>query len=241
MTLTCAETTRQPSGRRTQVWLCRPTRPGVLSRFRLGWPELSAANPRLVMMSISGFGQEGPERDRASYDMGAYWSRAGIANALAPDGGDIPYQRGGFGDHLTGMALAGGVAAALYARRGGGGGQLVSTSLLRAGMYQIGADLNALGRNREAIPFLEKRLAEYGDNRAGDVQRELDTARGEKGKKPKGAKGAGSGAIGLSAQRTSGGTDSFDTIGQFTGVGSSDRAGTPAVLRAADYYESPAG
>ena len=54
-----------------------------------------------------------PERDRASYDMGAYWGRAGVAAALTPPGGDLPYQRGGFGDHLTGMSLAGGLAAAL--------------------------------------------------------------------------------------------------------------------------------
>ncbi|MDH3681644.1 MAG: CoA transferase [Acidimicrobiia bacterium] len=42
-------------------------RPGIMSSFGLGWEELSAVNPRLVMLSISGFGQDGPERDRASY------------------------------------------------------------------------------------------------------------------------------------------------------------------------------
>ncbi len=42
-------------------------RPGIMSGFGLGWDELSAVNPRLVMLSISGFGQTGPERDRASY------------------------------------------------------------------------------------------------------------------------------------------------------------------------------
>ena len=42
-------------------------RPGIMSSFGLGWEELSAVNPRLIMLSISGFGQDGPERDRASY------------------------------------------------------------------------------------------------------------------------------------------------------------------------------
>jgi crotonobetainyl-CoA:carnitine CoA-transferase CaiB-like acyl-CoA transferase len=117
-------------------------RPGGLDRLGLDWPSVHERNPNLVYGSITGYGLAGPERDRASYDMGAYWARAGIAAALAPGGQDLPYQRGGFGDHLTGMALAGGIAAGLFARQRDGEGQLVSTSLLRAGMYQIGADLN---------------------------------------------------------------------------------------------------
>jgi len=42
-------------------------RPGIMAGFGLGWEHLSAVNPQLVMLSISGFGQTGPERDRASY------------------------------------------------------------------------------------------------------------------------------------------------------------------------------
>ena len=117
-------------------------RPGGLERLGLDWPTLHERYPRLIYGSITGYGLEGPERDRASYDMGAYWGRAGVAAALTPPGQDLPYQRGGFGDHLTGMSLAGGLSAALFARQRTGVGQLVSTSLLRAGMYQMGADLN---------------------------------------------------------------------------------------------------
>jgi eukaryotic-like serine/threonine-protein kinase len=89
------------------------------------------------------------------------------------------------------------------ARRAGDyeAGLAASTAALRAcgnthaldpcgyALYEIGADLIALGRNREAIPFLEKRLSEYGDNSGGEVQQALDQARGEKTKKPKGPKG----------------------------------------------------
>lgn len=121
-------------------------RPGGLDRLGLGWDDVHAHNPRLVYGSITGYGLAGPERDRASYDMGAYWARAGVAAALTLPGGDLPYQRGGFGDHMTGMGLAGGIAAALFERERTGVGKLVSTSLLRIGMYQMGADLNTFLR-----------------------------------------------------------------------------------------------
>ncbi|SIO22665.1 Crotonobetainyl-CoA:carnitine CoA-transferase CaiB [Parasphingorhabdus marina DSM 22363] len=42
-------------------------RPGIMDRFGIGWKDLSAVNPRLVMLSISGYGQNGPERGRAAY------------------------------------------------------------------------------------------------------------------------------------------------------------------------------
>lgn len=126
-------------------------RPGGLDRLGLGWEQLHAHNPRLVYASITGYGLDGPERDRAAYDMGAYWARAGVAAALTLPGEDLPYQRGGMGDHLTGLAAAGGVAAALYQRQQRGEGQLVSTSLLRAGMYQMGTDLNTSARAGVAV------------------------------------------------------------------------------------------
>jgi crotonobetainyl-CoA:carnitine CoA-transferase CaiB-like acyl-CoA transferase len=117
-------------------------RPSALERARLDYPTLSARNPKLVYASVSGYGVEGDERNRAAYDVGAFWSRAGIAAALAPEGTDLPYQRGGMGDHMAGMAAAGAVAAALLARERTGEGQLVSTSLLRIGMYMLGWDIS---------------------------------------------------------------------------------------------------
>ncbi|MGD9755476.1 MAG: CaiB/BaiF CoA transferase family protein [Acidimicrobiia bacterium] len=135
-------------------------RPGGLERLGLDWERVHAHNPRLIYASITGYGLDGPERDRAAYDMGAYWARAGVAAALTLPGGDLPYQRGGMGDHLTGMALAGGVAAALYARDRTGEGQLVATSLLRAGMYQMGTDLNANVRaGTETVASSVRRVA----------------------------------------------------------------------------------
>ena len=43
-------------------------RPGVMASFNVGWEDLRAVNPKLVMLSISGFGQDGPYRNRPGYD-----------------------------------------------------------------------------------------------------------------------------------------------------------------------------
>ena len=75
---------------------------------------------------VTGYGERGPDADRPSYDIGAFWSRAGIAAALTPPGGDPPFQRGAMGDHTAGMTLAGGISAALLARERTGRGQLVT-------------------------------------------------------------------------------------------------------------------
>jgi crotonobetainyl-CoA:carnitine CoA-transferase CaiB-like acyl-CoA transferase len=112
----------------------------ALERAGLDHATLTARDPRLVYASVTGLGLEGDERHRPAYDVGSFWSRAGVAAALAPEGTDLPYQRGGMGDHMTGLAAAGGVAAALFVRERTGQGQLVSTSLLRIGAYMLGWD-----------------------------------------------------------------------------------------------------
>src|SRR5258706_1783494 len=118
-------------------------RPAALTRLALDWDTLQARNPRLVYARVTGYGETGPDADRPSYDIGAFWSRAGIAAALTPPGADPPFQRGAMGDHTAGMTLAGGVSAALLARERTGRGQLVTTSLLRVGLFVLGWDTNA--------------------------------------------------------------------------------------------------
>jgi crotonobetainyl-CoA:carnitine CoA-transferase CaiB-like acyl-CoA transferase len=121
-------------------------RPAALARAGLDHATVSQRNPRLVYAHVTGYGLTGPEVDRAAYDVGAFWSRAGVAAALAPDGAPLPYQRGGMGDHMAGLAAAGAVSAALFSRERTGQGQLVSVSLLRIGMYMLGWDVNMSSR-----------------------------------------------------------------------------------------------
>jgi crotonobetainyl-CoA:carnitine CoA-transferase CaiB-like acyl-CoA transferase len=117
-------------------------RPGALRRLGLDFEALSAAYPRLVYGLITGYGETGPDADRAAYDVAAFWSRAGVAHLLTRPGETPPFQRGGMGDHAAGMTLAGAICAALLARGRTGAGQLVSTSLYRQGAYTVGFDLN---------------------------------------------------------------------------------------------------
>jgi len=115
---------------------------GALERLGLDPATLTARFPRLIYGVITGFGLDGAERDRAAYDVGAFWARSGIAHSLTAPGADPPFQRGGMGDHPAGMSLTAGISAALFARERSGRGQLVATSLLRQGLFTLGFDLN---------------------------------------------------------------------------------------------------
>ena len=146
---------------------------GGLNRLGLDHASVTARHRRLVYAAVTGYGMEGAEADSGAFDVGAFWARSGIAHLLTPAGGDPPFQRGGMGDHGTGLAAAAGVCAALVARERTGEGQLVSTSLLRQGAYTISFDLSiTLGwgltleigrRNRMGNPAMNNYTA--GDGR----------------------------------------------------------------------------
>ena len=117
-------------------------RSAALTKNGLDYETLSARRPRLVYAYVSGYGLAGPDADRPAYDVGASWSRAGIARSLMHEGQPPPMQRTAMLDHMAGVAGAAGVSAALVARQRTGEGQLVSTSLLRTGSWMMSADLN---------------------------------------------------------------------------------------------------
>jgi crotonobetainyl-CoA:carnitine CoA-transferase CaiB-like acyl-CoA transferase len=117
-------------------------RPGALQRLGLDFVSVAADHPRLVYGLITGYGETGPDANRAAYDIAAFWARAGLAHLLTRPGDTPPFQRGGMGDHSAGMTLAAAICAALVARDRTGSGQLVSTSLYRQGAYTVSFDLN---------------------------------------------------------------------------------------------------
>lgn len=117
-------------------------RPSALARIGFDSDTLLALNERLVYALVTGYGTEGPDADRQAYDIAAYWARSGLSSLLTPPGANPPFQRGGMGDHPMGVTAAGMVCAALVSRATTGKGQLVTTSLLRQGVYTIGFDVN---------------------------------------------------------------------------------------------------
>ncbi len=106
-------------------------RTGVLERLGLGIEELQRRNPQLVVLSITGFGHDGPEGGRAGYDQIAQ-GEAGLMS-LTGSGPDDPQRVGvPIADMLAGMYGAYGVVAALHERHRTGVGTVVRTSLLAA-------------------------------------------------------------------------------------------------------------
>ena len=128
-------------------------RPQWLEKCRIDYETLAAECPRLVYASITGYGSQGEQRDRQSYDIGGFWARSGLAFAHTVEGSAPPTLRGACGDHTTGMTLTAGVAAALFERERTGKGQHVTTSLMRTGMYVLGQDITMSLRLGGSLPM----------------------------------------------------------------------------------------
>jgi len=115
-------------------------RPFEISRYHLDYSTLSRLNKRLIYGSFTGFGREGPDKDKPGHDTVGFWSRSGFIYQLQQ--GDAPPPAPGFrtvaaGDKLTAMFLACGVILALRDRDRTGEGQEVDVSLLHTGIYAL--------------------------------------------------------------------------------------------------------
>ncbi|HVV83628.1 MAG TPA: CaiB/BaiF CoA-transferase family protein, partial [Kofleriaceae bacterium] len=147
-------------------------RPGVLDRLGLGWGALSAANPRLVLCSISGYGQTGPYVDRAGHDLN-YVGLAGVLAMGAEGPGRPPAMPGIQIGDLAGGALwsATGILAALVGRERTGHGSHVDVSMTEGALALLAAELGNLDcgahptRGRE---LLNGALACYSIYRTAD-------------------------------------------------------------------------
>lgn len=137
-------------------------RPGTLEKMGCSWETLSAINPRLILVRISGFGQDGPFANRACFDVIAQ-AMGGIMNLTGqPDG--PPTMAGTFMvDYSTALYATIGTLCALEARRQTGKGQVVEASLLETSASllmsaipdyrQLGQSMTRMGsRDRYTAP-----------------------------------------------------------------------------------------
>ncbi len=145
-------------------------RPGVMERLGLGADALEELNRRLVVLSITGFGEGGPDGHRSGFDQ-IIQGEAGLMGVTGPVGGPPTKMGVPITDILSGMFGAYGVLAALHERERTGKGQRVSTSLLAGAVavhtfqgtrWTIGGQVPQPGGNRHPS------IAPYGAFQCAD-------------------------------------------------------------------------
>ncbi len=112
--------------------VCENFRPGTLEKWGVGWETLSARNPGLIMLRISGYGQTGPYKDRPGFARIAH-AVGGLSN-LAGMPGETPVTPGStsLADYMSGLYGAVGVLLALRHRDRTGRGQYIDIGLYEA-------------------------------------------------------------------------------------------------------------
>ncbi|WP_166427710.1 CoA transferase [Nonomuraea mesophila] len=153
-------------------------RTGVLDRLGFSAGRLHELNPRLVILSITGFGHDGPEGGRPGYD-GIAQGEGGLMSLTGPSP-EEPYRVGAsIADLLAGIHGAYGVVGALYERERTGKGRVVRTSLLAAvtgvhayhgTAWTVGGQVPAAGGNHHAS------IAPYGTFRCSDGMLQIAAA-----------------------------------------------------------------
>ena len=113
-----------------------------LERFGLTPEAVLARNPRLIFVSITGYGLSGPDAARPGFDFSAFWARSGIMSLVGHPGAPPVLSRIAQGDHTTGMNALAATLAALRLRDLTGEGQVVEISLQQTGAYTIATDLS---------------------------------------------------------------------------------------------------
>ena len=145
-------------------------RPGIMDRFGVGYEAAHAMNPRLVYCSISGFGQDGPYRERVAYDL-ILQGMGGLMGITGEEGGP-PVKIGvAVTDIAAGMFAAYAILAALRARDRTGWGQHVDVSMLDSQVawmtYQAGYYF-ATGENPKRLGSAHPSLVPYQAFRTKD-------------------------------------------------------------------------
>jgi crotonobetainyl-CoA:carnitine CoA-transferase CaiB-like acyl-CoA transferase len=112
------------------------------SRQKLGIDvdDIRRANPKIIYVRGSAHGNAGPDRDRGGFDVTSFWARGGGAAGSTPPnvGAMIGMPGPAYGDSIGGLSMAGGIAAALFARERTGEPSVIDVSLLSVGAWASG-------------------------------------------------------------------------------------------------------
>lgn len=117
--------------------------PQVRQKNKFDVEHIRAANPNIIYVRGSAWGNKGPEREKGGFDGTAFWSRSGIADCMTPAELPGPLSQGmpAFGDSIGGMFIAGAISAALYHREKTGEATEVDVSLMSTAAWASGANI----------------------------------------------------------------------------------------------------
>jgi alpha-methylacyl-CoA racemase len=117
--------------------LVEGNRPGVMARLGLDYERLAHENPGLVYCAITGYGQDGPYRDRSGHDMN-YLGLVGLLGLTGEKDGPPVQAAGQIADLGGALMAAFGIMAALHEREGSGRGQFVDVSMADGALAWLG-------------------------------------------------------------------------------------------------------
>jgi crotonobetainyl-CoA:carnitine CoA-transferase CaiB-like acyl-CoA transferase len=117
--------------------------PAARRKLEIDVEHVRRVNPKIIYARGSAYGVHGAEAEKGGYDSTAFWARAGSAmGAKTPAHSEPPPPPGpAYGDSMGGMTIAGGIAAALFARERTGEPSVVDISLLSTGVWAMGCGL----------------------------------------------------------------------------------------------------
>lgn len=136
------------------------TRTKALVRLGLDYDSIKERYPKLIYAQFSGFGDAGPDKDRAGFDTAAFWARSGAMIDWSTKESTPFKPHPGFGDGATGAALLSGILAALYKREKTFKGDKIGISLYGTALFYNSTGV-IMGQPQYGHNFPKSRYASF--------------------------------------------------------------------------------
>lgn len=134
------------------------TRTKSLKKLGLDYDTLKEKFPKLIFAQVLGYGENGPEKDTAGFDVTCYMARGGVFGTTVNRGDAPMIPTNGFGDFQVSLGLASGICAALYAREKSGAGDKITVGLHHSAIYALSTGVisaqygNQYPKSRKEVP-----------------------------------------------------------------------------------------